>query len=272
VENYPGLSSVAGKTLVDIMVNHALQYVDIFPREEVTDVRPGSPMEVLTSRRRFLTKAVLFATGASYRRLGIPGEAELGGRGVSYCSTCDGPLFKGKKVVMVGGGNSAVTEALHLHHIGVDVTLIHRRDALRAQEQLAGQLFAEEIPVLWNTEVKEIRGDQRVKEIVVVDNRTGEGRSMAIDGVFIAIGYVPEAALARQVGVECTPDGFIKHRDHRTNVPGVYSAGDVEGGYKQIVTAAGQGAEATMAIYEDLMHPYWKEDRERTAERVWGHV
>jgi thioredoxin reductase (NADPH) len=221
-------------------------------------VEAGSPITVLTSRRRFLTKTVLLATGATHRHLGVPGESRLSGRGVSYCSTCDGPLFKGKKVVMVGGGNSAVTEALHLYHMGVDVTLIHRRDKLRAQEFLAKQLVDNDIPVLWNTEIKEIRGEERVQELLLLNNKTGETSTFKTDGVFIAIGYTPAVELAQKLGLEINADGYIKHDGkHRTNVPGIYSAGDVEGGYKQIVTASGQGAEAAMSIFEDLINPYW---------------
>jgi len=258
VENYPGFTSVGGKTLVDIMVSHALQYVQIFQGEAVVDVQKGNPITIITSRRKFLTKTVLLATGATHRHLGVPGEARLSGRGVSYCSTCDGPLFKGKKVVMVGGGNSAVTEALHLYHMGVDVTLIHRRDKLRAQDFLAKQLIDNSIPVLWNTEIKEIRGEERVAELLLVNNKTGETSTFKTNGVFIAIGYTPAVELAEKLGLEINEDGYIKHDGkHRTNVPGIYSAGDVEGGYKQIVTASGQGAEAAMTIFEDLINPYW---------------
>lgn len=258
VENYPGFTQVGGKTLVDIMVSHALQYVQIFPGEEVVDIEPGNPINVTTSRRRFHTKTVLLATGASHRHLGVPGESRLGGRGVSYCSTCDGPLFKGKKVVMIGGGNSAVTEALHLHHIGCDVTMIHRRDTLRAQDFLTQQLAKTNIPVLWNTEVKEIRGKERVEEILIVNSQTNETSTLKVDGVFMAIGYRPAVDLATKIGVELTPDGYIKQdSQHRTNIPGIYSAGDVEGGYKQIVTASGQGAGAAMTIFEDIINPYW---------------
>ena len=258
VENYPGFTQVGGKTLVDIMVSHALQYVNIFPGEEVVDIEPGNPINVTTSRRRFQTKTVLLATGASHRHLGVPGESRLGGRGVSYCSTCDGPLFKGKKVVMIGGGNSAVTEALHLHHIGCDVTLIHRREKLRAQEFLTQQLEKTQIPVLWNTEVKEIRGQERVEEILILNNQTQETSTLKVDGVFLAIGYQPAVDLATKIGIELTPDGYIKQdSQHRTNIPGIYSAGDVEGGYKQIVTASGQGAGAAMTIFEDIINPYW---------------
>ena len=259
VENYPGFAQVGGKTLVDIMVSHALQYVQIYPGESVLDIQPGDPIVVQTSRRKFETRAVLLATGAKHRHLGVPGEERLAGRGVSYCSTCDGPLFREKKVIMVGGGNSAVTEALHLFHLGIDVTLVHRRDKLRAQDFLAKQLFDNNIPVLWNAEVKEIRGKERVEEVLLLDNRSGKESIFKTNGVFIAIGYEPSVELAKKIGVELTEDGFIKHDErHRTNIHGIYSAGDVEGGYKQIVTASGQGSAAAISIFEDLINPYWK--------------
>lgn len=267
VENYPGFTQVGGKTLVDIMVTHALQYVKIFQGEEVVDIRPGPPFTVQTSRRKFIVKTILLATGASHKHLGVPGEKRLSGRGVSYCATCDGPLFKGRRVVVVGGGNTAVTEALYLHNMGVDVTLVHRRDKLRAQEALARQLAENDIAVLWNTRIKEIRGKDRVEELLVEDTRDGTEGSVPADGVFIAIGYTPTVDLARRIGVELTPEGYIRQDGrHRTSVPGIYSAGDVEGGWKQIVTAAGTGAEAAMAIFEDLINPYWQKPSEETTE------
>jgi thioredoxin reductase (NADPH) len=245
------------------MVSHALEYVQIFQGEEVMDIQPGEPIKVITSRRHFLTKAVLLATGATYKHLGVPGETRLAGRGVSYCSTCDGPLFKGKNVIIVGGGNSAVTEALHLHHIGVNVTVIHRRDSFRAQEHLTKNIFDNNIPVMWNTEVKEIRGEEKVEEVILYNNQSKETLEFPTNGVFIAIGYTPAVELAEKIGVELTPEGYIKRDSHhRTNIPGIYSAGDVEGGYKQIVTATGQGTEAAISIYEDLMNPYWKKKRD----------
>ncbi len=264
VENYPGFTSVGGKALVDIMVSHALEYVQIFQGEEVLEIQPGEPIKVVTHRRSFLTRAVLIATGASHRPLGVPGETRLSGRGVSYCSTCDGPLFKGKNVIMVGGGDSAVTEALHLHHMGVNVTLIHRKDTLRAQEHLTKNLSDNNIPVLWNTEVKEIRGEEKVREMEVYNNKSRKTTTIPTNGVFIAIGYAPAVELAKKIGLELTPDGYIQHDSHhRTNIPGIYSAGDVEGGYKQIVTAAGQGTEAALSIFGDLMHPYWQKEPEK---------
>lgn len=262
VENYPGFTQVGGKALVDLLVSHALEYVTIFQGEEVMDIQTEEGLTVITSRRRFKTKAVLLATGATHKHLGVPGESRFSGRGVTYCSTCDGPLFKGKRVIMVGGGNSAVTEALYLHNIGAHVTVVHRRDTFRAQEHLTKYLFSANIPVLWNTEVKEIRGEDKVREVILYNSVTEESKTMPIDGVFIAIGYIPAVGLAKKLGVELTEDGFIKRDEHhRTNLPGVYSAGDVEGGYKQIVTAVGQGAEAALSIYEDLMNPYWLEKR-----------
>lgn len=264
VENYPGFTQVGGKTLVDIMVTHALEYVKIFPGEEVQTIAPGEVFTVTTNRRRYKARAVLLATGAGNKRLGAPGEERLAGRGVSYCSTCDGPLFTGKKVLMVGGGDSAVTEALHLHNIGVEVTMVHRREKLRAQERLLVTLRQSGIKVLFNTEVVEILGGSKVEAVQLKNNQTGEESTLPVEGVFIAIGYTPAVELAQSLGAELTPDGYIKKDErHRTTVPGIYSAGDVEGGFKQIVTAAGQGSEAALAIFEDLMTPYWTNQKNR---------
>lgn len=258
VENYPGIKQVGGKTLVDIMVTHALEYTQIFPGEEVVDILPGDPHLVQTSRRKFKTKAVLIATGASHRHLGVPGEDKFSGRGVSYCATCDGPLFKGRKVLMVGGGNSAATEALHLANMGVSVTLVHRKNQLKAQEILVKKLIESNIPILFNTEIKEIIGENRVEKVVISNNETDETSTVEADGVFLAIGYDPAVDLAGKVGLELDSQGYIKHDQFRTNVPGIYVSGDVAGGFKQIVTAAGQGSEAALVIFEDIINPYWK--------------
>ncbi|MGO9021382.1 MAG: FAD-dependent oxidoreductase [Syntrophobacteraceae bacterium] len=267
VENYPGFTRVPGKTLVDILVSHALEYVQIFQGEEVVGIQPGPKIEVKTSRRKFLAKALILATGANYKNLGVPGELLFQGRGVSYCATCDGPLFKGKRVIVVGGGNSAVTEALYLHNIDVWTTLVHRRNTLRAQEHLSKNIFSNNIEVLWDTEVVEIKGKEKVAEVLLRNNRTGLVYPFPVQGVFIAIGYEPSVDLAKTLGIELTPDGFIKHDSHhRTNIRGIYSAGDAEGGYKQIVTAMGQGTEAALSVFEDLMHPYWAVETEKRTE------
>jgi thioredoxin reductase (NADPH) len=264
VENYPGFTQVGGKSLVDIMVSHALQYVNIFPDEDVMEIKIAQPFEIVTNRRRYTARAVLLATGASYRHLGIPGESRLSGKGVSFCSTCDGPLFKGKQVIIVGGGDSALTEALYLANNDVRVTIVHRRDTFRAQEYLVKQIKDTDIQVIFDTEVKEIRGDKKVEEVVLYNNKNYEIINKSIEGVFIAIGYEPAVELARKTGVTLTEGGFIRCDErHRTDIPGIYAAGDVEGGYKQIVTAAGQGAGAAMTIFEDLINPYWKTRKDK---------
>ena len=263
VENYPGFTQVGGKSLVDIMVSHALQYVNIFPDEDVMEIKIEQPFKIVTNRRRYTARAILLATGASYRHLGVTGESRLSGNGVSFCSTCDGPLFKGKQVIIVGGGDSALTEALYLANNDVMVTIVHRRDTFRAQEHLVKQIKDNNIQVIFDTEVKEIRGDKNVEEVVLYNNKSHKLTSKSIAGVFIAIGYEPAVELASKTGVTLTDGGFIKCDDrHRTNIPGIYAAGDVEGGYKQIVTAAGQGAGAAMTIFEDLINPYWKTGEE----------
>jgi thioredoxin reductase (NADPH) len=262
VENYPGITQIGGKSLVDIMVAHALEYVQIFRGEEVMEVSPEDLFVVTTSRRRFRSKAVLLATGASHKKLGVPGEKSMSGRGVSYCSTCDGPLFKGRRVLMVGGGDSAVTEALHLKNIGVDVIIAHRSEKLRAQQHLQKLLKEHDIRVLYNTQVKEIKGGAQVETAVLYDSARDKTYEQPVDGVFVAIGYQPAVELADKLGIELGGDGFIKtDAHHRTSRPGIYAAGDVEGGYKQIVTAAGQGSGAALSIFEDLVSPYWTADK-----------
>ncbi len=221
------------------------------------EIRPGESMTIQTSRRKFKTRAVLLATGAKHRQLGVMGESRLSGRGVSYCSTCDGPLFKGKKVIIVGGGSSAATEALHLHHAGVDVTLVHRKPSLKAQDFLVRNLIENAIPILYNSEVKEIIGQKIVEQVLIYNNKTGETSTLDLNGVFIAIGYDPAVELAQKTGLELTDEGFVAHDNYRTNIPGIYTAGDVAGGYKQIVTAAGNGSAAALTIFEDLINPYW---------------
>jgi thioredoxin reductase (NADPH) len=258
VENYPGIGRASGKVLVDLMVEHALQYAQIFQDEPVLDVKLGEKVEVITARRRFIARAVLLATGATHRKLGIPGEARLSGRGVSYCALCDGQLFKGKEVVVVGGGNSAATDALYLHSVGARVKVVHRKNVLRAQDFLQQALAFSKIPLLLNCELSEIRGKEAVEQVVIENNQTHQQTIAPGAGVFVSIGYDPNVELAQKIGVRLSEAGYIQHDSkHRTNLPAIYSAGDVEGGYNQIVTAAGQGAEAAISIFEDLTHPYW---------------
>ncbi|HED00687.1 MAG TPA: thioredoxin-disulfide reductase [Proteobacteria bacterium] len=260
VENYPGLTRVAGKSLVDLMAQHASQYTHIHQGEEVLEIKPNGQIIASTNRGRYICRAVILATGAKHRKLGVPGEERLYGRGVSYCATCDGYFYKGKKVIMVGGGNSAVTEALYLDSLGVSVTLVHRKDKLRAESRLQESLFNRKIPVLRNSEVREILGDKIVAGVRIENTKTGKTEEMPVDGAFISIGYEPVNELAKKTGVELDGAGYVKvDQQQRTNVPRIYAVGDITGGVKQIVTAVGQGAVAAMAAFEDLANPYWKE-------------
>ena len=208
----------------------------------------------------YSAKAVLLTTGAESKKLGIPGEKEFQGKGVSYCAACDGYFFKdNKKVIVAGGGNTAATEALYLKNIGVDVSIVHRREALRAEQFLQQGLTNNNIPILWNTTVKEILGDKFVTGIALENTVDKTEQTMKIDGVFVAIGYTPDTDLAKKLGVQTDEEGYIKvESGHRTNIKGVYAAGDITGGVKQIVTAVSQGAVAAMSIFEDISNPYWK--------------
>jgi len=262
VENYPGYTRISGKTLMDMMAQQALQYTDIRQGEEVVDVErdTGGGFRVVTAANTYRTGVLIITTGARHRKLGVPGEERLFGRGVSYCATCDGYFFKdGKKVIMVGGGNTAVTEALYLESIGVDVTIVHRRDRLRAEERLQDNLEDRGIPVIWNTVVEEIAGDSSVEAVRLRNVNNGRTSEMKVDGVFIAIGYEPINDIAKKLGLEMDAEGYIRvDAQQRTSMRGVYAAGDITGGIKQIVTAVGQGGVAAITAFEDMMKPYWK--------------
>lgn len=265
VENYPGFQRIAGKTLVEMMAQHAMNYAPLLQGVGVEDIKKKDEgFEVLTSRGVYTARAVILATGATYRTLDIPGEKRLSGRGVSYCATCDGYLFKdGKNVIVVGGGDSALTDALYLDSIGAHVTLVHRRDALRAEARLQQSLLQRNIPVLWNSRVVEIKGDRVVDKAKVEDIKTGKTSEIKVDGVFIAIGYQPSTEIARKMGLELDKLGYIKvDSRQRTSMPFVYAAGDVTGGEKQIAIAAGQGSSAAITAFEELSSPYWKELKE----------
>jgi thioredoxin reductase (NADPH) len=255
VENYPGFENVAGKTLIDLMARQAMQYAPVLQGVGVSSIaKTAEGFEIETPRGAFKARGVILVTGAAHRTLGLPGEHELTGRGVSYCSTCDGYLFKdGLTVVVIGGGNSALTDALYLDGIGARVTIAHRRESFRAEDALVRRVAARNIPVLWNTRPVEIRGEKVVRSIVLEDIVSGISNVRKTDGVFIAIGYDPNTELARALGVELTKDGYIKtDRTQRTNVPHVYAAGDVTGGEKQIAVAVGQGTVAAISAFEDL--------------------
>lgn len=265
VENYPGFTTVPGKQLMDIMSEHAREYVPVHEGEgvesiEIGDLKAGESITVTTNRGSYAAKAIILSTGAKYRQLGVAGETKYFGRGINYCASCDGYLYKGKAVAIIGGGNTALTDALHLKNLGVDVTIIHRSSSFRAQKPLQDSVEHEQIPVLWNTVVEQIQGDdQRVNKLVVRNTETDAVSELPVNGAFVAIGQVASTELAIKLGVTIKEDGFIEvDTTMRTNIPRVYAAGDVTGGLQQIVTAIGEGSIAAMSAFEDISHPYWK--------------
>lgn len=260
VENYPGFAHIPGKTLVELLVQQAAQYTEIHVGEDVKDIhKRDSEFHVKTNRANYISKAIIIATGASNKRLDVPGEKRFYGRGVSYCAECDGYLFKdGKSVIVVGGGNTALTYAIYLHSLGAKVMVVHRRNTFRAEMRLQESLKNAGIEVLWNSEVIEITGDKVVKAVKIKNNIDGSVREMAVDGVFIAIGYEPNNRVANMLGLKLDEQGYIVVDAHmRTSMPYVYAAGDVTGGVKQIVVAVAQGSLAALSAFEDIKSPYW---------------
>lgn len=253
VENYPGFANIPGLTLMEIMAAQARQYCEIIQEEPASLAVTPEGITAATRSYSFTAKALLIATGATWRRLGVPGEDAYFGRGVNYCATCDGYLYKGRRVLVVGGGNTALTDALYLKNLGVDVTIVHRRDAFRAERHLSDSVRREGVPALMGHVVEEILGDVKVTGARLRDVATGEAKQVEADGVFVAIGETPNSEPARLLGCELTGDGFVAaDQRHRTSVPRVYAAGDVTGGVRQIITAVGQGGSAALAIFEDL--------------------
>ena len=252
VENYPGFEHISGAELSMKFAEHARAYGIAEQSEEVTAIEPGLEYHTvkLASGEALNAHAVIIATGGSPRKLGIPGEDELYGKGVSYCAVCDGFFFRGKEVIVVGGGDSACEEALYLAKLASKVYLVHRRDALRASMILQQRVKEDcNIEILWNTVVTEIEsGDDGVNGVKLQDTQTEEKRQMPIDGVFIFIGFVPNNQLG-PAGTRMNADGFVVTDDKcETNTPGVYAIGDLRERYaRQIVLAAGDGCLAALA-------------------------
>ncbi|WP_051261161.1 FAD-dependent oxidoreductase [Desulfovibrio inopinatus] len=253
VENYPGYSNIPGAQLMDIIAEQAKQYARILQGEEVLEIKFGKYVEVLTTHHYFFCHAAILATGATWKKLDVPGEIELFGHGVNYCATCDGYLYKGKSAVVVGGGNTALTDALYLHNIGVNVTIIHRRDAFRAEQHLQDSVQKEGIQTITNAVVEEILGSKKVRAVKLRETVTGEERELETNGVFVAIGEASNSKLAEDLGLALEDDGSIKTDERlRTTIPRLFAAGDVRGGIRQIVTAVGQGATAAASAFEDI--------------------
>ncbi|OPY25258.1 MAG: Sulfide dehydrogenase subunit alpha precursor [Methanobacterium sp. PtaU1.Bin242] len=254
LENYPGFELIAGKQLVDIMKDQALKYAEIKDRENVEEIEiKGDSIKIGTDKSEYITKTVILATGAKHRQLGVPGEDKFLGRGVAYCAMCDGPIFVGRKVLVVGGGNSAVQQALYLDNIGVMVALVHRRDELRAEGYLQDELEKRDIPVFWDSEVEEIRGLQVVESVLLHNKKTGKKDEIPTDGVFIAVGEIPSNQLAKKLDLDLDQHGYvITDKAQRTNVSRIYAAGDITGGVNQWVVACSEGAVAALSAYQDI--------------------
>lgn len=265
IENYPGFERISGMELAQRMVAQCRGLgVVIHEFEKVVSLDlKGDDKIVKTSKGVYMAKAVLIASGTSYRQLGVPGEAEFKGRGVSYCGICDGPLFKGKRILVVGGGSSAVATALYLSDIVSEVTVAHRRDSFRAEEALAKALMGKSnVKILWNSELKEIKGEKLVSKAVLYDKKTGEVKELPVEGIFVQVGEVPNSQLAREAGVEVDEHEYIKvDIFQRTNIPGVYAAGDVTNHpFKQVGTAVGQGITAALEAYGYIRRPYYRKE------------
>ncbi len=251
IENYPGVSGeVPGFDLAERMKAQALHFGAGFSQEEVVGLAHDNELfEIRTTDNTYLASAVILATGASPRKLEVDGEARLTGRGVSYCATCDGAFFRGKKVAVVGGGNSAVEEALFLAQFASEVTIIHRRDQLRADKIVQEEAINNpKIKLLYNYVVASITGEEKVTGVNLVSTTGGQDLFEPFDGVFVYVGNTPNSQLVRGL-VELDERGFVLvNNELQTSLPGLYAAGDVRQKFlRQVITACADGATAATA-------------------------
>ena len=263
VENYPGFPEIGGGELAEKMVLHCKKVgVTIHEIESVTGLDlAGERKIVTTSRGAYEAKAVIIATGSHYREIGVKGEKEFRGKGVSYCGVCDGPFFKGKRVLVIGGGNSAAATTLYLSGIVAEVVVAHRSGAFRAEEALVQDIASKKnVHFFLNTEVREIKGEKLITNVVLYDKKAGETKDIAVDAVFVQIGESPNSQIAREAGLEVDEHGYIKtDLFQRTSVAGVYAAGDVTNHpVKQVGTAVGQGITAALEAYIYVRRPYYR--------------
>ncbi len=253
IENYPGFpEGVSGPELVERFRAHAEKFGAQIVADTIKKVEPeGARWRLIGEKSSYIARAVIIATGARHRKLGVPGEKELSGKGVSVCATCDGFFFRGQDVAVVGGGNVAIDDAIYLSDLARKVTVIHRRDELRAEPILRERAFAREnIEFLWDSIVTRINGTDGVESLTVHNKKTGEDMELPVAGVFITIGFEPEVALVQDL-VE-TEDGHIVTDDHmRTSADGIFACGDIrKAALKQIATAVGDGAIAADSAYK----------------------
>ncbi len=251
VDNYPGIPGINGYELGVKFREHADQLGARFVTAEVKDIIiEETTKKVVTSEGDYRAKAVILAMGATHRELQVPGEKELAGMGVSYCATCDGAFFRGRTVAVVGGGDVAVEDAIFLARGCEKVYLIHRRDELRAAKSLQEKLFAcDNVEVIWDTVVREICGEDHVESVKLYNVKTEETKCMDMDGVFVAVGIVPNSQIARGL-VDMDEGGYIlAGEDGATSQPGIFAAGDIrKKALRQIVTAVADGANAVTAV------------------------
>ncbi|CAN2248202.1 thioredoxin-disulfide reductase [Bacillus vallismortis] len=252
VENYPGFESILGPELSNKMFEHAKKFGAEYAYGDIKEVVDGKEYKVVKAgSKEYKARAVIIAAGAEYKKIGVPGEKELGGRGVSYCAVCDGAFFKGKELVVVGGGDSAVEEGVYLTRFASKVTIVHRRDKLRAQSILQARAFDnEKVDFLWNKTVKEIHEENgKVGSVTLVDTVNGEESEFKTDGVFIYIGMLPLSKPFENLGIT-NEEGYIETNDRmETKVEGIFAAGDIrEKSLRQIVTATGDGSIAAQSV------------------------
>jgi len=254
VENWPGERAITGVDLMKKVESHARAFGAELLNDRVVSVKEiASGFEVKTGSKSFKTKTLVFATGTVHRKLGVPGEKEFSGRGVSYCATCDGMFFKDKVVGVVGGSDSAAKEALLLSEYAKKVYIIYRRDKIRAEpvnvERVNKKVKEGKIEVITNTNVVEVKGDKKLTH-VLFDN----GKELALDGLFIEIGLIPQNDLAKSLGVKLNSKGeIIIDRYSRTNVKGVFAAGDcADAPFKQAITGSAEGVIAAFSAYDLL--------------------
>jgi thioredoxin reductase (NADPH) len=263
VVNYPGFAEINGGELSEKMTSHCKKVgAIIHDLEPVTELElMGEKKIVKTSRATYEANAVIFSTGSHYKEVGVKGEKEFRGKGVSYCGVCDGPFFKDKHVLVIGGGNSACITTLYLSGLAARVTVVHRKKAFRAEESLVNDISGKNnVVVVWNTEVQEIKGDKQVKAVTLIDNTTGIASELAVDAVFVQVGEAPNSQHAKAAGIETDEHGYIKvDMSQHTNLIGVFAAGDVtDQPIKQVGTAVGQGITAALEAYSYIRRPYYK--------------
>jgi thioredoxin reductase (NADPH) len=252
VENFPGFpEGIMGPELMMNMRSQAERFGTEFITDDIVEVDLTGDIKTLkdASGNTHQARAVILAMGSGYRRLGVPGEDKLSGKGVSWCATCDGFFFRDKDIMVIGGGDSAVEEATFLSRFGKTVTLVHRRDELRASAIMAARAEADpKIEFAWNSVVDSINGENTVESVTLRDTKTGETREVATDGVFVAIGHDPRSDLVKgQVELDDSGYVLVEGDSTATNVPGVFACGDlVDSVYRQAVTAAGTGCRAAL--------------------------